>query len=82
MNAIWAESLLRCPSFTMRVYPPLRSARDVLEQFLDRILLTQRREGCAARMNRSVLPECDHSFRERSNRLGFGKRSFDTLMFD
>src|SRR6266700_284142 len=26
MNAILAESLLRCPSFTMRVYPPLRSA--------------------------------------------------------
>src|SRR6266699_1380346 len=26
MNAIGAESLMRCPSFTIRVYPPLRSA--------------------------------------------------------
>src|SRR6266550_1250565 len=59
-----------------------RSRRDVVEEFLDRVLLPQCRQGGPARMNRSFLAEGHHLFRERSNRFRFGQRRLDTLMFD
>src|SRR5205814_3443127 len=54
----------------------------VLKQFLDNILLAQSRKSTAARMNRSVFPESNHSLCERSNGLGLGQGGLDTLMFD
>src|SRR5215472_5472216 len=59
-----------------------RPWRDVVKQFLHRILLTQSRKSAAARMNRSVFPESNHSLCERSNGLGLGQGGLDTLMFD
>src|SRR5439155_10567347 len=59
-----------------------RSWRDVVEQSLYDSLLPQCRECGPARMNRSLFSERNHLFRERSNRLRFGQRCFDALMFD
>src|SRR4029453_6446976 len=59
-----------------------RSRRDVVEEFLDSILLPQSRQGGPARVNRSSFAEGHHLFRERSNRFRFGQSCFDALMLD
>src|SRR5713101_949988 len=59
-----------------------RSWRDVVEKFFHGNFLPQRRQGSPARMNRSLLTERHHLFRERSNRLCFGQRGLNALMLD
>jgi hypothetical protein len=44
--------------------------------------LAQSRKSGAARVNRSVFPESNHSLCERSNGLRLGQGGLDTLMFD
>src|SRR5439155_23944449 len=59
-----------------------RSWRDVIEQFLHRKLLAQRRQSGAPSVNRAIFSECDHAFGERPNCLRLRQRGLDALMFN
>ena len=84
MKATGAESLLRAPSLTMRVYPPFRSAaRGAMSSnnFLPHPF-AEAWPGRSGARAANLLPERDHFFGQRTNGLGFRERRLDTLMFD
>src|SRR5437762_7663754 len=59
-----------------------RARRDIVEQFLYRVLLAQNGERGAPRMERTLFAESHHLFRERTNSLRLGQGRLDAVMLD